>query len=80
MLRVILALVGIAIVATSLASRLSDVRAASIKNKTQSGKYEDITINAGAGMSKNVTRGTASGKHIPKGKLTIRKAGKGQQE
>jgi len=73
MLRVILALVSIVIVGMSLASQLSEVRAAGIKNKTQSGKYEDITINTGAGMSKGFTRSTASGKHISKGQLNIRR-------
>jgi Ni/Co efflux regulator RcnB len=73
-LRLVLALFAVAIVAASLASRLSEGRAAAIKNKTQSGtKYEDITINAGAGMGKNVGRSTATGKHIPKGQLNIRR-------
>jgi biopolymer transport protein ExbD len=73
MLRVMLALLAILVVAASLTSRLHEVRAAGVKNKPQSGKYEDITINTGAGMAKNFRRSTTSGKHISKGQLNIRR-------
>jgi hypothetical protein len=77
MLRVILALVSIVIVGTSLASRLSEVRAAGDK----SGNKPSQPITRGYDLKPNkAARTTASGKHIPKGTLTIRKAGKGQQE
>jgi hypothetical protein len=71
MLRLILALLAVLTVAASLTSRLSEVRAAGNKSKAQ--RYEDITINAGAGMSKSFSRSTTSGKHIPKGQLQIRR-------
>ena len=74
LLRLFLALFAVAAVAASLASRLSEGRAAAIKNKTQSGaKYEDITVNTGSGMSKNFRRSTATGKHIPKGQINLRR-------
>jgi hypothetical protein len=73
MLRLMLALLAVLAVAASLTSRLSEVRAAGNKTKTQSGKYEDMTVNVGTGMSKGYTRSTTSGKHIPKGQVQIRR-------
>jgi hypothetical protein len=64
MLRLIFALVAVLIVAASLASRLSEVRAAGNKTSTAN---KASTVNAGTGM-----KGTTSGKHISKGKINIR--------
>jgi hypothetical protein len=69
MLRIILALVAIVIIGTSLASRLSEVRAAS--NKTGTNAPRATTSGYDLVKSK-ASRTTTSGKHIPKGVLNVR--------
>ena len=69
MLRLILALAAVLIVAASLASRLSEVRAAG--NKT--GSNTSRTTISGYDLKGNkAARSTTSGKHIPKGVLNVR--------
>jgi hypothetical protein len=68
MLRLILMLVAVLIVAASLASRLSEVRAAGDKG----GSRQPITSRYDLKPNK-AARTTASGKHIPKGQLNIRR-------
>jgi hypothetical protein len=77
MLRLILATVAVVIVAASLTSRLSEVRGAD--NKTGSNAPRATTGGYDLVKSK-ASRTTASGKHISKGVISVRKAGKGQQE
>jgi hypothetical protein len=69
MLRLMLALVAVLIVAASLTSRLSEVRAAG--NKTSSSTTKPTTGGYDLVKSK-ASRTTTSGKHIPKGVINVR--------
>ena len=79
MLRLILAIAAVLILAAALTSGLSEVRAGD--NKTGGGTSSNACTTAGYDVGKSkASRTTASGKHIPKAAITVRKAGKGQPE
>lgn len=68
MLRLMLALIAVLIVAASLTSRLSEVRAAGKNTGSATGPNR-----TGWDLQKSkASRATTSGKHIPKGVLQVR--------
>jgi len=69
MLRLILALAAVLIVAASLASRLSEVRAAGNKTGSNTSK---TTISGYDLKGNKAARSTTIRKHIPKGVLNVR--------
>jgi hypothetical protein len=69
MLRLMLALIAVLIVAASLTSRLSEVRAA---GKKTDGSVTDRGRTGWDLQKSKASRTTTSGKHIPKGVLQVR--------
>src|SRR5262249_8443390 len=78
MLRLMLVIAAVLIVAASLTSGLSEVRAGD--NKTGGSTSGNTRTTAGYDVGKSkASRTTASGNHIPKAAITVRKGGRGSR-